>query len=66
MLYNVASASYKRQLRELAANEVLSAHGTIAELISSADGVASFGVKHYLRYAQLSLDRADPPQKICA
>jgi len=45
------------------ANEVLSAHSTIAKLITSDGSTARFGVKHYLRYAQLSVDRGDPPQK---
>jgi hypothetical protein len=72
MLYAVASASYKSFLtranevpptRGPMSNEVLSAHGTIARLESSTGGTAVFAVKHYLRYAQLSIDRADPPQK---
>ena len=45
-----------------AANEVLSAHSTIATLKSMAAGVATFGVRHYLRYAQLSAEAAEGPQ----
>ena len=63
MLYDLASAFYKRFLAQPTANEVLSAHSTIARLVSSAGGTAVFGVKHYLRYAQLSITRGDPPQK---
>ena len=71
MLYHVESAAYqsllsKRPLpvekRAPAANEVLSAHSTIATLVTTEGGVAVFGVKHYLRYAQLSTTRGDPPQ----
>ena len=40
MLYAVTSASYKQHLRALAANEVLSAHSTISELVSVDGGVA--------------------------
>ena len=63
MLYAIASSQYKGYLKQLAANEVLSAHSTISRLISSDGGKAVFGVKHYLRYAQLSLDQGDSPQK---
>ena len=63
MLYSVTSAFYQRYLARPAANEVLSAHSTIAKLVSYVGGTAVFGVKHYLRYAQLSVEKGDPPQK---
>ena len=63
MLYDVSSECFKRYLAGPASNEVLSAHSTIARLVSSDGGTAVFGVKHYLRYAQLSVDKGDPPQK---
>lgn len=63
MLYAIDTASYKRYLRPETANEVLSAHSTISTLVSSADGTAVFKVKHYLRYAQLSIEHGDSPQK---
>eukprot|EP00966_Prymnesium_polylepis_P226595 5241964-Prymnesium_polylepis.1 len=45
------------------ANEVLSAHSTIATLVTTSGGTAVFGVKHYLRYAILSRTQGDGPQK---
>ena len=44
-------------------NEVLSAHSTIATLVTTRGGIAVFGVKHYLRYAIISRTRGNPPQK---
>ena len=69
MLYATSSARYLRYMEaadspeDASANEVLSAHSTIASLVSLTRGTAVFGVKHYLRYAQLSLTHGDPPQK---
>ena len=63
MLYLTDASFFKRYLIQPASNEVLSAHSTIAKLVSSTGGIATFGVKHYLRYAQLSIERGDPPQK---
>ena len=63
VIYDATSAAYARYLTSPPANEVLSAHSTIATLVTTANGVAVFGVKHYLRYAQLSTARGDPPQK---
>lgn len=63
VIYDVKSECFTRHLAIPQANEVLSAHSTIATLVSTADGTAVFGVCHYLRYAQLSTARGDPPQK---
>jgi hypothetical protein len=72
MLYTVASRSYTRYLKRdaanevplaQAANEVLSAHSTISKLVSSTGGTACFAVQHYLRYAQVSHEHGDSPQK---